>query len=599
MKRRAAIVCALALGIHGLGVTPALAQPAYELQRFDADIELREDASMTVTERIEVVFHEPRRGIIRSIPVEYDTGSGTTRRLRLDVDRVTDAQGRPLTTSVSREGHNVTIRIGDEDVYLEAGTTLTYVITYTAKGMLNWFEAGGGSEVAELYWNVTGDRWDTVIRSSSATVRYPQVAGAEGIRLRVFAGPYGDVAHDDAAGLTEEFLGDETGAALAVDEDHALVRHEGLLDAYEGLTFVLAIPASHIPPPSAAEKLLENVLSNLGFSTVIWVVAGMLGAWWLKGRDVRSGPVVVQYEPPDGISGPEAGALIDERVHQRDVAAGMISLAVKGYVELFPGETGAVFKRRTTDLQLTDKPPGPDLTSFEKELLTRLQGAGDRITGDDLREKVAPHAGALNTALYDSLVSHGYYPASPETSRWIWLGIGVLAIVALGFVFTAISPFKSPLPSIVGGLLALPAVIIVSRAMPRRTHKGAEAHRAVLGFEEFVRRAKTKELQWQTKVEPTQALFERVLPHAIAFGLVREWAEAFAPILTAPPTWYHGPPGTFHAGTFGSDLSTVADTVGSAATTPPRSAGGVGGHSGFGGGGFSGGGFGGGGGGSW
>jgi uncharacterized membrane protein YgcG len=107
-----------------------------------------------------------------------------------------------------------------------------------------------------------------------------------------------------------------------------------------------------------------------------------------------------------------------------------------------------------------------------------------------------------------------------------------------------------------------------------------------------------------SKKQPDQALFEAYLPHAIAFGLTREWADAFAGVLHAMPNWYVTPyGGGFDPRWFAYDLMNTSRALGTSASTPPRtssSSGSWGGGSGFSsGGGFSGGGFGGGGGGSW
>jgi uncharacterized membrane protein len=96
------------------------------------------------------------------------------------------------------------------------------------------------------------------------------------------------------------------------------------------------------------------------------------------------------------------------------------------------------------------------------------------------------------------------------------------------------------------------------------------------------------------------ALFEELLPHAVAFGLTAQWAQAFQGVLHEMPTWYVSPYNTgFNPIYFSHDLNSINTNLASAAFTPPRSSGASGGGSGFSGGGFSGGGFGGGGGGSW
>lgn len=70
------------------------------------------------------------------------------------------------------------------------------------------------------------------------------------------------------------------------------------------------------------------------------------------GEDPDGGPMVVQFDPPEGLSGAATGALMDERVDTRDISAGIFSLAVKGYLGIEPKEEGLFFKRRTAELHI-------------------------------------------------------------------------------------------------------------------------------------------------------------------------------------------------------------------------------------------------------
>ncbi|MFQ5460950.1 MAG: DUF2207 domain-containing protein, partial [Anaerolineae bacterium] len=485
--RSAAAISALAAGLLALVPGPARAQtaPPYVIDAFDVTMDLAADGAMIVQERIAVTFNQERHGIYRRIPVDYDTGRGTVRRLDVEVLGVTDASGDAYGTKVTHEGSDVRIRIGDADVLVAPGSSLTYVISYRARGMINWFDAAPDWEpFAELYWNVTGDAWDTTIRSSSAVVTFPPQSGGEGVRVRTFAGPYGSRSADTVLGLADGVPGTQTATTISLAEDRATVIREAPLAPYEGLTVVLDLPAAAIQRPTVGQRLLDLGVPNLGCTSPIWSFFGMLGAWWFKGRDPDSGPVAVQYDAPDGLSGPEAGALIDERVDPRDVAAGVIRLAVLGYLEVEPTvKKGFFTERKTADLHLTDRQPGPELTAFDRALLERLQDVGTDIGQDDLRSDVATHLADLNEALYQTLVDRGYYDRAPGTTKILWALAGLVGVVALGVLFAALAPLRAPVPAAVGAMVGLLPVVVFSRAMSRRTKSGAAAHRKVLGLE--------------------------------------------------------------------------------------------------------------------
>ncbi|HZH97961.1 MAG TPA: DUF2207 domain-containing protein, partial [Fimbriimonadaceae bacterium] len=446
-----------------------------------------------------------------------------------------------------------------------------------------------------------GDRWDTTIQRASFRIRFPRAEGGKGLRAKIFGGEYGSTQSQILEKLVTEAYGSATDTTVTLQEDQLTGVRNSALPPYHALTVVLALPENLIQKPGPFEVFMNLLLANFGFGIPFLVLFGMSLFWVRYGRDPSSGPMVVQFDPPDGISGPEAGTLLDEQVDMRDLAAGIISLAVAGYVKIEPKETGLVFKRRSADIHIVRDTPGQELNTFESFLLRKLAACGKVVSETELRTSVAPHVEEMRTKLYDALVSRGYYVSSPHKVRMAWTVGGIVVVGLLAFISMMISPFENPVPAIIGGGLGALLVILFARGMPRRTESGAKALALVRGFEEFIRRAKGDELEWMSKKHPDAALFEKYLPHAIAFGLTQQWAGAFEGIVKEMPSWYMAPHGMhFHPMYFSNDLVTISNSLGSAATTPPRSSGASGGHSGFSsGGGFSGGGFGGGGGGSW
>lgn len=582
-------------------LAPRALAEAFVVRSFDVSMDLARDGRLSVVETIDVEFSEPRRGIFRTIPTVYETGTGISRGVMLSGLSVDDGKGRGLQTKVSREGEFINVRIGDPDVYLDPGVPYRYVIRYSVFGVVNWIQKTSDWEPsAELYWNATGDQWPTVVERASVRLKFPQT-DARRVRARVFAGPYGSREFHDLAGGAARSAGAATSTVGQLSEDVLEVVRDAPLPPGSGVTLVLSLPANSIAKPTAAQNFQFYVLPNLGFTLPVLALVSMFFLFMKFGRDARPGPVAAKFEPPDGLSGAECGTLLDERVDPRDLAAGIIALAVKGYLTIEPKDEGMVFKRRTATLHLTGKEGSNGLTGFEQQLLRRLRAAGtDSIDDSDLRSEVAPYVGQLRSELFDSLRRHGYYPSSIEKVRAAWMVLGVVLVAVVGFLLVLASPMRNPLPAIIGGAAAVPIVLAFGYQMPKRTPRGTVALREARGFEEFIRRARGHEFDWMSQKHPDAALFEEYLPHAIAFGLAREWAQAFQGILHEMPSWYLAPHGTgFNPVWFGSDLVSVSDTMASAASTPPRSSGASGGSSGFGGGGFSGGGFGGGGGGSW
>jgi uncharacterized membrane protein len=195
--------------------------------------------------------------------------------------------------------------------------------------------------------------------------------------------------------------------------------------------------------------------------------------------------------------------------------------------------------------------------------------------------------------IYADAMGRRLFSSRPDQARAAWgcLGIGV---VLVGFAVTV------GLGIVLGwGLVGL-AVVITGIAltasfpfMPQRTAAGREMLLQTLGFRLYMTTAEKYRQQFAEKAE----IFTQLLPYAIVFGCVTQWAKAFEGIdmTAANRGWYAGN-APFQAAFLASSLESMNANISSAITyTPPSS----GSSSGFGGGGFSGGGGGGGGGGSW
>jgi hypothetical protein len=146
-----------------------------------------------------------------------------------------------------------------------------------------------------------------------------------------------------------------------------------------------------------------------------------------------------------------------------------------------------IFKSRTADLEVIRQDTGAELSPFEADLLGRIRAGGDLVTDLDLRTHVAPYLPNLKKRLYEELVDYGYYLQSPETVRTLWVVLGIAVIAMLGFGVTMLSPTKSPIPAIVGGVISFIIVALFARGMPKRTAKGAKALSKIRGFEEFIK----------------------------------------------------------------------------------------------------------------
>jgi hypothetical protein len=157
-----------------------------EIRSFIADIEVRADASIEVTETITVNAegNDIRRGIYRDIPLRALDDWGLWSSNGFDLIEVLH-NGRPSPYHTEWQGRFFRILIGDADVFIPRGEH-TYTIRYVTTRQLRFFDG-----YDELYWNVTGNFWSFPILAAEANVRLPDGARAIRDQVTAYTGPFG------------------------------------------------------------------------------------------------------------------------------------------------------------------------------------------------------------------------------------------------------------------------------------------------------------------------------------------------------------------------------------------------------------------------
>jgi uncharacterized membrane protein len=558
---------------------------SWRVTDFQDDITVATDGSAVVAERITLDFVGEWHGIHRTIPIEYPGPNDTNYELYLSVKSVTDGAGNRLKyeSSVSNGARDLKIYIpGAVD------TTRTVEIIYRVSNGTRFFK-----DYDEFYWNVTGNDWPVPIDHAAATVHFPNTA-AGSLRAQAFTGVYGSSERD---------------ATAQVDGAQAQFATNNPLPMRGGMTVDVYIPKDILKEPGA----LTWFLWFLGGNPVVFlpvVTAGvMFVLWWFKGRDPDPGvSVAPMYEPPPGISPAEAGTLLDDSIHPRDITSTMVDLAVRGYIKIEEvADKGLMFTHKDYVLHLlkpmadiTDK----SLAPHERVMLENVFAGGQQTRLSDLKNRFYTAVPIIREDIMSSLRNKGIYLLDPESANgYSVAAAGAIIAAFAAFQYTGWVNFFNSIPLMVGSLL-ISAVIwwLFARVMTAKTVKGGRVRVAVLGFQEFMNRVDAERL----KVMPPTT-FEKYLPYAMALGVEHHWAQAFSGIVKDPPSWYVAPGGyypgmVFNPIFFSSSMHNMASDMHQVFVSAPRasstgsgwSSGGFGG----GGGGFSGGGFGGGGGGA-
>jgi hypothetical protein len=563
----------LALLLMALAASASARQ--LKIQKFSAEIFVQPDATLDVTETINVNFIGVWHGLYRTIPVEYVTPQGFNYSLFVKLKGATDAADQPLKVETSHEGHYLKWKIYVDDA-TDAERTIR--LHYQVRNGLKFFE-----DHDELYWNVTGDQWDVPLGDASAQILLPQ--GVTGIRTNEFTGSYRSRGQD---------------AEVTASDNTVEVSMTRPLSFHEGLTIVVGWDKGFVKEPGAGDQINQFLSSNWPIFLPIPVFLFMFWLWSTRGRDPRVGPVAVQYAPPEGMSPAEVGTLVDEDAAMRDITATIVDLAVRGYIVIEEqdksGMMGLVHNKDYVFHLKKSPKEWAGLKSHELVLLAGIfsNGALTDVELSSLQNEFYKNLPNIKNGIFDALMEHGYFQHRPDYVRSGYVAGGVVLGV---FFFLAGNWFSQKtgvavLPFFVAAILSGAIIAGFGWFMPARTADGAKALAGVLGFEDFLTHVEADRMD---RISQTPETFEKFLPFAMALGVEKKWVGAFQNIYSQPPSWYQG--GTYNGGfypiMFVNSLDNMTTRASSVMASAPRSSGG----SGFGGGGSSGGGMGGGGGG--
>lgn len=137
----------------------------YVIDKYDIDIVVNENNTFDITETITAYFNEQRHGIYRKIPLKNKIQrlDGTTSSNRAEITNLTIDN----EYSTSKSGGYYQIQIGDEYKTITGSQTYTIKYTYNiGKDPIKNYD--------ELYYNLIGNEWDTVIGGITFNITMPK-----------------------------------------------------------------------------------------------------------------------------------------------------------------------------------------------------------------------------------------------------------------------------------------------------------------------------------------------------------------------------------------------------------------------------------------
>ncbi|MFA5080565.1 MAG: DUF2207 domain-containing protein [Candidatus Paceibacterota bacterium] len=554
------------------GLVFALNANAEEISNYQVDIQVNQDATVNIKESILYDFgNEQRHGIIRNIPYRYKNNAGNF-NLRYENLSVKDENNNDYNFSISFEGENYSVKIGDKDILVTGQRN--YIISYTVKRAIGYF-----SDHDELYWNAIGTEWTVPIKKVLINMN-----GFGVNNVKCFYGDYGSQNECSVFQMKNTYE--------ATSEN---------LDVGSGVTIAMSFNKGVIYEPTQNEKIIEFIKDNW-IVAIPFLVFIFLFYWWFRyGRDPKGkGVIIAQYSPLPELSPLESKAVMNEIVDTQKIASEIILLAIKKYltIEKTTEKKSGIFDSDDYIFKKL-KEPDSNLTEFQNKLMVEFFSDKDgkitqEISLSNIKEYPQSMAAFISSEgpkmIYQKLTDEKYFPNNPQSVRISYIIAGCL-ITFFSFVPLIIDPFSGWI-NIVAIAISGIMIIIFGLIMPRKTIKGVTAKEYMLGLKKYISVAEAERIKFHNAPEKNPKHFEELLPYAIMFGLEKEWAKKFEG-LNYNPSWYSGGNySAFNAVVFASSINDINNSVSSAISTAGS------GGSGFSGGG-AGGGFGGGGGGSW
>ena len=287
----------------------------YVIDKYDINIIVNENNTFDITETITAYFNVSKHGIFRTIPLKNTITrlDGTTSTNRTQVTNV--SVDNEYTTS--RENGNYKLKIGS------ASRTLTgeqkYVIKYT-------YNLGKDpvKDYDELYYNIIGNEWDTVIGNVTFSITMPKEFDSS--KLGFSSGTTGST--------------DNSKVKYNVNGNKITGSYNGILGVGEALTVRCELSEGYF----VGAGLTFNLMNYIIYLIPILFLVIALFLWYKFGRDDQV-VETVEFYPPQGFNSLEVGFLYKGKAENQDVTSLLIYLANQGYIKISETEEKSLFSK--------------------------------------------------------------------------------------------------------------------------------------------------------------------------------------------------------------------------------------------------------------
>ncbi len=560
-----------------LSIAACVTAQGYTIKLYQVNVLVNKDASLDITETIDVNFTDRHHGIFRMIPYKYKLvpfpqGKEKANR-QLESHGyaqtiVEDIQVPGWDYTVNNKGDYKEIKIGSSKKYVDGDQQ--YTIKYKMQNAINFFE-----DRSELYLNIIGDKWDTEIDSVVFSISL-----------------YDALPATPAFFIATGYTGSQDNNTTSIWIANKIFSGSTTLPlrANEGLTVGIAFPKDFL----IQQNFMLRGIYWLLLPVFIFIM--MFWIWRRWGKDEK--PVIVtEFYPPEHISPSVAGYIIDDKLNKRDLTALIPYWGAAGCMQVKETQTKALLgliKNTEYDFIKLKELPQTAL-SFERTLFNGIFKSGDKVALSSLKDVLYKTMESAKKQLEAEVDKGAFYE---KYSRGMGCLFPFLGLFVMGYGIIMLikywgDPYWYPIAFIASAVI----IIFFGVLMSKRTPRGNELYKKLAGFKEFIQKVEQDRLALFLKEDPHY--FDKVLPFAIVFDMADTWKDKLKGLDVPAPNWYVGNYNTFTTSRFLSSLDHSMNKMSESFYSAPSSSGSGSSGGSWSGGGSSGGGFGGGGGGAW
>lgn len=494
----------------------------FDVTKLTVDIFINESGYFEVVEKYDINFTEEKHGIFREIMTEFDfkDESGKIQKRKLHISNIEVPEHKFSTNEIFGKLFNdkLRIKIGDKNALITGNQH--YEIKYRVENGYIF----NNDEVA-FYWNVKSAEWFAFFNDIEFTVHLPAEHKLSSKNSFVYAGNEGISEPSDKFDYTY------TNTTFTAKSKPNFISYYG-----QYVTVLVKLPKSMIQESHHSDSLWVKY----GFIGIfLFLILSALGFLKIRLRQNKITPVISFY-PPEGIDPAMAGTLIDNMPHQRDILSLIPYWATKGYIRL--EEIPKSDRNLYEDLKLIKLKDLPeDVPGYEHNLFYKIfKNGANEVLASQTRGVIMEAWKLLSKQsgkyfIQSKKIRH--LKISVAVLSWIWafFSITLLPFLAGDYFNTESASFiVAIILNFLFFFIFFP--LLFAATLKKKNDKGKAVIPEIQGFYKFIKVAETPRISALLKEDPYY--FEKTMPYAMAFDLLKEWTGKFEGLIAQGPSWY-------------------------------------------------------------